>query len=433
MNVFKNNQFYQYWKEKRYHDALNQPIEAPKSKEEKLSNFLFGNNKERTTTLAVGAISIGDFLYDYIRIDPTVVEAVDFARSDSIDSIFSFSQFSMGIDVDSVGDISQIQGYVAEKMLAMELTAKGHDVQFPEASNEPGWDILVDGEKFQVKNLSDPSGVYEHLNKYPEYPVYVNADLADTFAGNPNVFIAENIHHEEIVALTKDQLTLGQELQDFEIPMITLLVSSAVNVRGLMKKESDLKNTVTNIITDTATRSFGGYVGQYGGSVAGGLLFGPAGVIVVGGAGALIGMAQGGKLAGMIKRFAANEQLFRFRKDLTNLIDTVHKEIPKKLERRQKQWLTMKEKLQLANAPVAMIESFETKYQDEKKYLENKRLELAELKRDMENNDYQESYKETLTQILNTGVHPSKYQKQLEATNTSLQELIKQLRKKGLN
>ncbi|PIB49321.1 hypothetical protein, partial [Pseudomonas sp. 2822-17] len=143
MNGFKNNKFYRLWKEKRYKEALNQPIEPPKTKEEKLSQFLFGSQSERTTTFTIAAISVGDFIYDYIRIDPTVVEAVDFARSDNIDSIFAFSQFSMGIDVNSVGDISQIQGYVAEKMLAMELTAKGHDVEFPEASNEAGWDILV--------------------------------------------------------------------------------------------------------------------------------------------------------------------------------------------------------------------------------------------------------------------------------------------------
>ncbi|MFA9560350.1 hypothetical protein ACERII_23815 [Evansella sp. AB-rgal1] len=432
MNFFKNNEFYKLWKEKRYKDALHQPIEPPKSKEEKLSHFLFGNNSERTTTFTVATLSIGDFLYDYIRIDPTVIEAVDFARSDNIDSIFSFSEFSVGMDVDSVGDISQLQGYVAEKMLAMELTAKGHEVEFPEESNEPGWDILVDGEKFQVKNLSDPSGVYEHLNKYPEYPVYVNADLGETFAGNPNVFIAENIHHEEIVSLTKEQLILGQELQDFEIPLLTLLVSSAINVKGLMKKESDIKNTVTNIITDTASRSLGGYVGQYGGSLAGGVLFGPAGVIVIGGAGAFLGMAQGGKLAGVIKRIAASDNLYRFRRDLTMLIDTVLVEIPKKLERRQQQWLSTKEKLFVANAPIELIESFEAKYQDDKKYLENKNLELQRLRVDINNRDYQDSYRESLTQILQTGVHPSKYQKELKACNSSLEELVKNLRKKGL-
>ncbi|QZT33953.1 hypothetical protein HUR95_00485 [Caldalkalibacillus thermarum TA2.A1] len=281
-----NPQFYRLWEDGRYTEALEQSLEPRKSKRERISDFLFGSRTERTTTLAAAGLSVGDFIYDYLRIDPVVVEGINFARAEEIDSIFAFSHFAKNIDADSVGEISQLQGYVAEKMLAMELTAKGHEVQFPETSNEPGWDLLVDGEKFQVKNLSEPRGVYEHLQKYPDIPVYVNADLADTFAGHRNVYIAESIHHEEIVSKTRETIILGQELQDFEIPLVTALASTATNVKGLMKGESNLKHTVLNIVTDTASRSAGGLLGQYTGATVGLMLFGPAGVIVLGAAGA---------------------------------------------------------------------------------------------------------------------------------------------------
>ncbi|WP_227938283.1 hypothetical protein [Alkalihalobacillus deserti] len=432
MRHIKNNRFYQLWEERKYKEALEQPVEGTSTKKERISALLFGSDKERNTTLAVGGISVGDFLYDYIRIDPHVVEAIDFARSDQIDSIFAFSEFSKGIDPNSVENISQMQGYVAEKMLAMELTAKGHEVSFPTASNEPGWDILVDGEQFQVKNLSDPSGIYEHLSKYPDIPVYINADLAHHFEGNSSVYIAENIHHQEIVQMTKEHIVLGQELQDFEIPLITALVSTVVNVKGLVKKESDIKHTISNIVTDTVTRSVGGYVGQYSGAIAGGLLFGPAGVIVMSGAGAFVGVAQGGKVAGMIKKMAAKEEVTRFRKDLTQLIDQAITEIPSKLERRNQQWLTTRLQLLLRNAPGDLVDSFEAKYQDEQEYLKNKRKEFNTLKANLENMSHQDAYCETLAQISNTGIHPSKYQRALKKVNESLETLLKKLKKMGL-
>src|SRR5690606_24689279 len=80
-------------------------------------------------------------IHDYIRLDPRVMEGVDFARSDDLSSLFAFSQFSKTMDLSShSGDLAQLQGYVAEGMVAAELQAKGHDVEFPEASNQAGWD-----------------------------------------------------------------------------------------------------------------------------------------------------------------------------------------------------------------------------------------------------------------------------------------------------
>ncbi|WP_416147246.1 hypothetical protein ACM26V_13560 [Salipaludibacillus sp. HK11] len=434
MPFINNPTFYQYWKAHRYRDALAQPIDVPTSKSERLSMMFFGNSRERTQTLAVSGLSAGDFIYDYIRIDPIVVEGINFARSDDLDSIFAFSQFAQTIDLDSVGDISQMQGYVAEMLLAMELTAKGHEVEFPEISNEAGWDLLVDGEKFQVKNLGDPSSVYHHLQTYPDIPVYVNADLAETFAGNSNVYIADNIHHQEIVAMTSDNLHLGQELTNFEVPLFSALVSTAVNVHHFYKKESDVKHTVANIVTDTASRSAGGYIGQFVGSAAGAMLFGPAGVVILSGTGAFVGVAQGGKLSGWIKNAYANQEVARFRVDLTKWIDTVTDEIDPKFQRRQQQWLKTEAKLLESQAPPEMIEAFLEKYQEDQRYLENKKRELVRFKEhDIVTLPFTEAYETALTKVTQSGVHPSKYQQEMNSVQQSLIKLIEKLQKMRLN
>lgn len=429
MLFIHNRKFYQYWKERRYREAFTEPINAPTTKQDRLSSMFFGDKNERNTTVAISGLSAGDFLYDYIRIDPTVVDGINFARMDNIDSIFAFSQFAHSIDLDTVGDISQIQGYVAEKLLAMELTAKGHEVEFPELSNQAGWDLLIDGEKFQVKNLADPSGVYEHLNKYPDIPVYVNADLAETFNDHPNVFIADNINHEEVISMTTHQLYLGQELTDFDVPLFSALVSTAVNVHHFYKKESDIQHTIANILTDTASRSAAGYMGQLIGSAAGAMLFGPAGVVILSGTGAFVGVSQGGKLSGWIKNTYASNEMARYRQDLTKWIDTVIDEINPKILRRNEQWLKTETKLLENHSPHEMVKSFHEKHKENQRYLENKKRELISFRHDLTILPYDESYQIALTKVTQSGVHPAKYQHEMKSVRQSLEELIAKLQK----
>jgi hypothetical protein len=188
--VINNKRFCDYWNKGMITEALNCPLEEQPKSNNKLQTMLFGTREQMKQTGVISGISAGEFIYDYVMINPTVVEGLDFARTEDLSSLFSLSQFASGIDTSVLsGDMAQIQGYVAEQMLAVELQAKGYDVEFPETSNNPGWDILIDGQPFQVKNLADPAGVNEHLERYPDIPVYVNEELATYRGQSPSLCI----------------------------------------------------------------------------------------------------------------------------------------------------------------------------------------------------------------------------------------------------
>lgn len=142
---------------------------------------------------------MGDVIYDYIRINPEVVHAVEFSRSADVDSVLSFARFAAAkadLTGASLGGLQNgLQGYVAEELVAEHLTAQGHDVVFPGSANNPGWDLSVDGQHFQVKCLAGSSGIYEHFHDYPDIPVIVNADLADQLGDHPGVYIDPQLHH----------------------------------------------------------------------------------------------------------------------------------------------------------------------------------------------------------------------------------------------
>jgi hypothetical protein len=76
-----------------------------------------------------------------------------------------------------VGALSSLKGYVAERVVAAELVMQGHDVSFPDASNQPGWDLMVDGHEFQIKCFEHVSGLSDHFERY-NFPVIANAELA---------------------------------------------------------------------------------------------------------------------------------------------------------------------------------------------------------------------------------------------------------------
>ena len=230
-----NKQFWSYWKKGEYENALNCSLEE-ENKEDRLKTMLFGNSEQIVQSGAVTSLSVGEFVYNYLMIDPPAVAGIDFARSKDLSSLFALNDFSRSIDITSSTGDAQLQGYVAEQMIAIELQAKGHDIEIPSNSNNPGWDLLVDGEPFQVKCLSRPNGVLDHFEKYPDIPVYVNEELAPYFEGHPNVYVS-NISRDEVIEATTSTISNADSLLDFEIPLIAASVSSISNIMKVWKDD----------------------------------------------------------------------------------------------------------------------------------------------------------------------------------------------------
>ena len=240
-------------------EALKKPLHDI-SRLEKTSSFLSGETKTAT------AITFGDLIYDIVRIDPTVVEAADFARAADLSDIPAFVSFADSLsDLPSSsfdGNVSQVQGYVAEQLIAQGLRSQGAEVEFPATSNQAGYDLIVNGTEFQVKCLASPSGVSEHLEKYPEIPVFVNEELASAFEGDSRVIPVEGIRHDEIRQMTEDSITAGSNVLDFSIPLITAAIMAGKNGYALLKKTTDPRSAIENFGLDVSSRTAGSVAGS---------------------------------------------------------------------------------------------------------------------------------------------------------------------------
>lgn len=337
--MITNDLFWTYWQQGKFDKALQCSMTAAPKKR---GSRLF---QQAGSAGAVIALSAGEFLYDYCMINPTVVDGLDFARSEDLQHVFQLSQFAKTIDTTALtGDIAQLQGYVAEQMIAQQLTAAGHDVEFPETSNEAGWDIRVDGDIFQVKCGASKQIVEAHFEKYPHIPVYVNAELARYYEDHPLV-LTTSVSREHVLAETTKTLTHAKELLDVDIPWIAAMVSTYNNVLRLKRDGIHLTTAARNIAADTISKSTMAAAGKLVLGSAGALLMPGAGAIVFPVIGAYIGVTQSSKLSTFMKRTFAKKQYDALCTSLHALIARMQSVLTTKYAIKQQKWATLQMKL----------------------------------------------------------------------------------------
>ena len=250
-----------------------------------------GNASE---ALIVGGLTAGDILYDAVAIDPLVLRAADFSRSADISDIFDFGIFADRVESMTAkamaGAGNNLRGYVAEQIVATRLVEQGHVVTFPSTSNNPGFDLLVDGHPFQVKCLLGISGLREHFKKYPDMPVFANRELAESVADTgenwaDKVFYVEGFDREITDFIMQAALDAGASLGDVDVPYFAVAVSTAKNLIGWWKGRIPLADLPFSVVLDGAVKGGLAAAGGFSGKVLGLLLFGPAGALIFGGIG----------------------------------------------------------------------------------------------------------------------------------------------------
>jgi hypothetical protein len=201
------------------------------------------------------------------------VESVDFARAADLGNPLSFAEFASShaalAEGTQLGSTNQLLGYVAERLVAQHLAVDGYDVSFPEGSNQPGWDLLVDGIPFQVKCGESKSLALEHVERYSDIPAIVNVELGESVGEMPGIYVDSRLLISDLRDLTEQGLAHGEALADFELPLIALAVSSSVEARALWRGEGQLESAIVNILTDTMGRVAVGTAGIFAGSALG--------------------------------------------------------------------------------------------------------------------------------------------------------------------
>lgn len=225
-------------------------------------------------TVGFETISIGDLVYDRVRVDPNAIEAFDFLHRANEENVYELARWSKHITDSGMasyeGHINQLQGYVFERIAAHALRqSTGAEVIFPNSPTNPGIDFWVNGEPVQAKCGFSPSLVSEHLSKYPEIPrVVVNQDLASHFADNDHVTAIAGVTRESVRSTTEHSLNSSADMLDLHLMEIVPIISVARNAYHLWRGNTDWSATLGNVAADATGRYAGAHIGKLTGAGA---------------------------------------------------------------------------------------------------------------------------------------------------------------------
>lgn len=285
-------------------DILNCQVNSSKPEEKLLS--ILSNPKDIKTDLSIAGLTIGDLIYDTLRLDPNVIKAADFARVEDLGNVLKFSVYADKLknlpELSFEGHIDNLKGYVAERFVAQQLQSEGMEVEFPEEPNQEGFDLLVNGDIFQVKCVADKSSILEHLDNNPDIPVFVNQEVIPSLEGVPNVYPVDGFSLQVVEDSTREAVESGDEVLDFEIPLVALSVAIGKNAYMMWNGKTDLKHGAINVAYEVTGGIVGGELGTSSFAYFGSLL-GPYGIVVGGLVGAVAGGIYGRRLFSNVKRY----------------------------------------------------------------------------------------------------------------------------------
>ncbi|WP_324667976.1 hypothetical protein [Geochorda subterranea] len=267
---------------------------------------------------AVTGITAYEAIYALSMIDPDVLEAAERIGGD-FSSWAQVEAWQRSIEAMEPsareGAIRQLVGYTGEMKVAAHLVADGHVVEFPEAPNQAGYDLLVDGSPLQVKTTIHPSLVREHLSTYPDIPVVIPQELHE-LAEAPGVVVDHDLSHADVTQSVRETLEGVGDLGGLaaHVPWITLAVSGFREVVLMARGWTDLATALKNVGIDVAGVGVGSTAGVKAGLALGFVLGGTVGAVIGAILGALGGSTLGKRPANWLKARRARAAAERFRR-----------------------------------------------------------------------------------------------------------------------
>ena len=338
------------------------------------------DGEETVNAYLLGALTVGDLVFNAAAINPAVIQATDFARIRDLDSTFEFSQYAEDVMARNgellTGTVSNIKGYVAELLVAAQLNANGHIVTMPEASNQQGWDLLVDGQQFQVKFHNDVDGIEEHFSRF-DYPVIANEELKGAIpeAFQDQVVFIDGLSNALVTDITEDSLQSGADFFDAGIPMGALVITAWRGLQKLPARQISHRQILEQVIMDGSVRVGLAYAGSAAGATAGLVLFGPAGAWVFGAAAPVLAQSQTTRAINGIRNTTQTPAVKRWADNAHNAMNELQATLTTAVARKRQQ---LQEKYRaVSRGPTG--DYLRWRFEDEQRFYRQCSIELAEI------------------------------------------------------
>ncbi|GIU77308.1 MAG: hypothetical protein KatS3mg005_0546 [Bryobacteraceae bacterium] len=247
------------------------------------------------------------------HIDTDVLNAIEFSTSAELNNLASIADYVDARFFDAPAETAEgwfhrLVGYVGEQKAAAALESMGHHVEFAHTPNQEGWDLLVDGEPFNVKvgEFAAREGK-EFLASHDGIGLVTSAEAGGD-ALDAKVYALPELDHlnlEEATRHTLDGVHDGFH-PEFHFPWITLIRSSFRELRLLLDQKTNIEKVLKHIAVDVAAVGGVGLAGTKVGALLGSII-GPLGAALGGLLGAVFG-GLGGKACANAVRYGSFNQ-----------------------------------------------------------------------------------------------------------------------------
>ena len=261
-------------KKLRYTDLQNKKISyTSKDSKENISKHTLPLSPVIADSAAVGA----NVFRQYMCIDDNMYEGVSRLSGENINNFSDLSAKLKTYKHDSQGltegSLNKIKGHIAESHVTKHFQEAGIEVNWPEASNQEGWDLLLNDNPIQVKLTNDANSLIEHFKTNPEIPVIIPSDadnipetafhfdpsdnidsLFDYLKGTPEkaVIVDNQLSNVDLTENIEEGTDLLTGATDFNFHFITIAFSGFREIKLLKNKDTDIISAFKNAGLDIA-------------------------------------------------------------------------------------------------------------------------------------------------------------------------------------
>lgn len=246
------------------------------------------------------------------QLDTDVLNAIEFSTSADLNDLASIAdyidaRFFQAPAETAEGWFHRLVGYIGEQKAAAALESRGHHVEFAPTPNQAGWDLLVDGEPFNVKvgEFAARQGK-EFLASHDGIGLVTSAEAGSEVLG-AKVYALPDLDHlklEQAARQTLDGVHDGFH-PEFHFPLLTTILSCFREFGLLQDQKIDIERALKHVAVDAASVGLGGFAGAKVGTTIGCIL-GPIGAALGGLFGSVAGAVGGKALANAVRYRAFN-------------------------------------------------------------------------------------------------------------------------------
>ena len=248
---------------------------------------------------ALAGLTVAELYWQWSTINPDVIAAADFSSTLDIRSGLDFANYvhdhMSGLEGAALaGFNNRLLGYVGEEKVSQLLQAQGHVVEVAQTSNQPVWDLLVDGQAVNVKTVLDIAEIKAAALAHPDVLYLVPEDVRGVAVDN--IQRLDGFNHEELAS------NLGAAISQADshptefvghLPVIPFAFSLFRNYQAVQQGRS-YDVAVQHVVLDT--------LGKGGGAALGAVVLGAVGSVV-----GPIGTLVGSTLGGLLGRYIGSE------------------------------------------------------------------------------------------------------------------------------